>query len=570
MKSNLHKSILSIGIVCSGLLNAQTTVTGPSSSQTPFLIPSTPNTTITSIMTATNTVGSYTMSGLMDGMGAYDNGDGTFTALINHEITGTSGAVRAHGHTGAFVSKWIINKSNLSVVSGTDLIQGVQLWNGTSFTLYNASNTSTLAQIGRLCSADLPAQSAFYNSVTGKGTQNKIFMSGEETGNEGRCFAHIVNGPSAGMSYQLPDLGRFSWENAVASPVSQDKTIVVGLDDSSPGQVYVYIGNKTNTGLDIDKAGLTGGTLYGVAVTGMPVETSTMVIPANTTFSLLSLGNVAAIPGSTINATSISLGVTNFLRPEDGAWDPNAPNDFYFVTTNGFGSPSRMYRLRFNNIATPENGGTITAVLDGTEGQQMMDNLCMDGNGHILIQEDPGNQAHLAKIWEYNVATDALTLLATHDSNRFVTGGSSFLTQDEESSGIIDMHSILGPGWFLFVDQAHYSIPSPVMEGGQLLALYKPALATGINTVSKTEFTFNLFPNPANNEVNLTFNLAETSDVTIRVIDVQGKEMFKSVYNKQAGANDVLLNTSELKSGVYFVELINGTSATTKQIVISH
>lgn len=568
MKSTLHKSILSASILCTGLLNAQTTVTGLSSSQSPYLLPSTPNTTITSIMTATQAIGTYTMSGLMDGMGAYDNGDGTFTALINHEIGNTVGSVRAHGHIGAFVSKWVINKSNLSVISGSDLIQGVQLWNGTSYTLYNASNTSTLAQIGRLCSADLPAQTAFYNSATSKGTQNKIFLSGEEVGSEGRCFAHVVNGPNAGISYQLPHLGRFSWENALASPVAQDKTIVVGLDDSSPGQVYVYVGNKTNTGLDIDKAGLTGGTLYGVAVAGMPVETSSMVIPANTTFSLVSFGNVSAIPGSTLNANSISSNVTNFLRPEDGAWDPSAPNDFYFVTTNGFGNPSRMYRLRFNSINAPENGGTITAVLDGTEGQQMMDNLCMDGNGHVLIQEDPGNQAHLAKIWEYNVATDALTQLATHDATRFVTGGTNFLTQDEESSGIIDMHSILGPGWFLFADQAHYSIPAPIMEGGQLLALYKPSLATGINQIELHENAFNIYPNPANTKVTLAFSIAEASNTSIRIIDIKGTTVFETESKENKGPIEI--STGNFSAGIYIVEVKDNNFLMQKKLVITH
>ena len=66
---------------------------------------------------------------------------------------------------------------------------------------------------------------------------------------------------------------------------------------------------------------------------------------------------------------STNRGVTRFLRPEDGAWDPNAPNDFYFVTTNGFSTPnttpSRMYRLRFDDIKNPSLGGRITAVLDG-------------------------------------------------------------------------------------------------------------------------------------------------------------------------------------------------------------
>ena len=136
-----------------------------------------------------------------------------------------------------------------------------------------------------------------------------------------------------------------------------------------------------------------------------------------------------------------------------------------------------MWRLRFYDINNPEFGGTITAVLDGSENQRMLDNAGMDGYGNILLQEDPGGQTHTAKIWQYNIATDALTLIADHDPNRFISGGPNFLTQDEESSGIIDVQSILGPGWFIFYDQAHYSLPGPVVDGGQLLAFYNPASA---------------------------------------------------------------------------------------------
>jgi len=57
------------------------------------------------------------MAGVPDGMGAYDNGDGTFTLLVNHEIPSRLRVKRAHGSVGAFVSEWIINKQTLAVYS---------------------------------------------------------------------------------------------------------------------------------------------------------------------------------------------------------------------------------------------------------------------------------------------------------------------------------------------------------------------------------------------------------------------------------------------------------------------
>jgi hypothetical protein len=448
--------------------------TGPSTAQTPFIKPVGAGREFTSILTVPETINNYKMCGIPDGLGAFDNGDTTFTLVMNHEFGNTVGVARAHGSIGAFISKWIINKSDLSVISGSDLVQNVNLWNGTSYTTYNASNPSPLASFSRFCAADLPAVSAFYNSSTGNGTLERIFMNGEESGNEGRAFAHIITGSNAGTTYELPYLGKFSWENSVASPTSGEKTIVAGMDDVTAGQVYFYVGNKTNTGTEIEKAGLSGGKLYGVKVSGLSSEVSASIPTPGTVFSLVDMGNVQTMTGAALQSASTTAGVTAFLRPEDGAWDPSSPNDFYFNTTNTFNDPSRLWKLHFTSVANPELGGTITAVLDGTEGQKMLDNITIDNYGHIILQEDPGNQEHIAKVWQYTIATDELELAGEHDPGRFKTGSANFLTKDEESSGVIDMQSILGPGMFLLTSQAHYSIPGEAVEGGQIMAFFNP------------------------------------------------------------------------------------------------
>lgn len=443
--------------------------TGPSTLNTPYVLPTITGAQFTSILTAGDVVGGYKMSGIPDGTGAFDNGDATFTLLVNHEIRADGGVVRAHGSTGAYVSKWIINKSDLSVLSGSDLIKTVHVWNK-DLAAFEQKTTA----FARFCSADLPAATAFYNAASGLGTQERIFLNGEETGAEGRAFGHIVTGANAGTTYELPYLGKYSWENAIACPVAGDKTLVVGTDDATPGQVYMYVGTKTNTGSEIDKAGLNNGKLFGIAVNGMTTEVSASFPAPNTTFTMIDLGYVQNLTGAQLNTTSNAAGVTNFLRPEDGAWDPRNPNDFYFVTTNNFTSPSRMYKLHFSDISNPELGGTITAVLDGTEGQKMMDNMTIDNYGHALLQEDIGNNAQIGKIWQYTIATDELVQVGKHDESRFILGAPNYLTQDEEASGIIDVQSILGQGHFLLVDQAHYSIPGEVYEGGQILSYFNP------------------------------------------------------------------------------------------------
>lgn len=457
---------------CAATATLAVTCSAPSA----YLVPTAPGVMIKDILTVGQVVNGYRMAGIPDGLGAFDNSDGTFTLLVDHELGNNSGVPRAHGGKGTFVSKWIIRKSDFALLSGEDLIKQVALWNPTSGS-YAAPATGI--SMNRFCSADLAPVSAWYDAASGLGFDGRLFTNGEETGNEGRAFAHAMDG----SSWELPRLGKLSFENVVAHPGLGSKTLVAGLDDSTPGQVYFYLGNKTNAGTPVEKAGLTNGTLFGVKVDGVATEDNATGIPSGTAFTLVDLGNVENTTGAALDAASVAAGVTRFLRPEDGAWDPMHTSDFYFVTTNGFSNPSRLWRLHFADISNPAAGGTLDMLLDGSEGQHMFDNMTIDRGGHVYLQEDVGNNAHLGKVWRYDIVNDTLTQVAQHDPLRFLSGAPLYLTQDEESSGIIDASSILGPGWFLLDVQAHYATDAETVEGGQLLALYDPTWSTDLAKV---------------------------------------------------------------------------------------
>jgi secreted PhoX family phosphatase len=296
-------------------------------------------------------------------------------------------------------------------------------------------------------------------------------MDGEESGTNGRAFAHFMDG----NSYEIPRLGKFSWENSVANPNTGDATVVIGLDDSVGGQVYVYAGSKSSSSDRVIAAGLGNGTLSGIKVQGLGLETDATVVAPGTPFTIESLGDVSAKSGSQIDLESKALGITGFNRPEDGSWNPSNPNDFYFVTTASFAGRSRLWRLRFVDAANPSLGGTIDMLLDGTTGPKMMDNITVSKRGSVYIQEDVGNNAHIGKIWRYSIATGKLEIVAQHDPARFLPGGPGFLTIDEESSGIIPLDDILGESWYLFDVQAHYNAgDAELVEGGQLLLMHFP------------------------------------------------------------------------------------------------
>ena len=410
----------------------------------------------------------YRMVGIPDGLGAMNNGDGTLTILMNHELGKDQGKHRRHFGRGAFVSRWILDIANLKVTQGEDLINQVSLWLPDEQKYANAVAYS----FNRLCSADLPAQSALFDQVSGKGFNGRLFMNGEEDRAGGRAFAHVVTGENKGMSYELPYLGKFAWENAVANPATGAKTVVMGMDDSPGGQVYMYVGEKRSAGNPVEQAGLVGGDLYGVKVDGKR-------------FGFVKFGDVSAMTGEDLEKAGQKMGIANFMRPEDGSWDANNPKLFYFATTDKIDGTSQLFQLAFDDLQHPENGGAIQAVLNARDiGAQMFDNIVVTGDGKLLIEEDPGDNPHMAAIWHFDPKTAKAVKVAKVAPEAFLDKNNpAFLTQDEENSGIIEVTDLVkkapwfeaGKRYYLGVLQVHAKSKDPeLVEDGQLYLLSGP------------------------------------------------------------------------------------------------
>lgn len=79
----------------------------------------------------------------------------------------------------------------------------------------------------------------------------------------------------------------------------------------------------------------------------------------------------------------------------------------------------------------------------------------------------------------------------------------------------------------------------------------------------------NVYPNPANEEATVSFELANASDVAITVTDLSGKAVYStSMSNVAAGLTEVAINTSSLSNGVYVVNVASDNAVSTQQLVI--
>ena len=277
---------------------------GPSTTVDPYLLPTHPDVKTASILTTgEKAADGYQMVGIPDGLGAFNINKKYFKLMANQELGATSGIVREHGSKGAFVSEWLIERDTLEVIAGQDHAPDASYVFQYSPTLETWLEGTTAWN--RFCSADLPAVSALYFSQetkkgTGKnaktsrqtfGTDDRIFLNGEESSNPaGRAWAHVVSGPFEGESWELPRLGKMAFENVVANPHAQRKTVVMlnedGNQSTAPAagasNVFVYIGTKQKDGHPIEQAGLTNGKLYGIKV----LRPNKTLITGRTTFTV--------------------------------------------------------------------------------------------------------------------------------------------------------------------------------------------------------------------------------------------------------------------------------------------
>ena len=486
---------------------------GPRTTVDPYVVPVADGVSTKSLLTVGDkpAANGYRMVGIPDGLGAIRNHSGTFDLFMNHELRPDTGIVRRHGQRGAFVSQWRIDRGSLDVRSGQDLIDpGVVYWDYVTQTYRATPSTGGPnprragdtfepqgAPFARFCSSTLSDPGQLYNRRSGRGYDGQLYFGNEENGNPGRSFGVTTDG----SAQQLPRLGLFSWENTIPAPNRTDSTVVMGTEDTGPnsslpnpddaaGQLWVYSGTKTRTGNAFKRAGLTNGVSSVIDVADESVTNDAGFRskygknnPAEVDLSEVDWDQSANAQNLEATRDGLSLN-----RIEDGGFDPRHPNDFYFLTTEGGDKTPAgglnnvrdgggLWKLSFEDVENPELGGTLTLLLDGSEAPKLNkpDNMDVDSKGNLLIQEDPGGNPHVARIVAYRISDGARGVLAEFDRTRFTPGGPKFMTEDEESSGIIDAKEILGSGWFLFDAQVHKASASPnvaeEVEEGQLLTM---------------------------------------------------------------------------------------------------
>lgn len=502
MKISIKKSIAAgVILTVGGTLVAQAIGAKPV-----YLLSTHSAVSIDPIATTGDKINGLVVRGIPDGMGAFNNGQGGITILSNHEVAINDAIAKKSSSStstwGTSITKFNYSPNSRTITSATNLFNNVSFWNYNTNAYQNSpigtapKNAATDSfgwGISRFCSATFsPAGTFIYNGV---GYDGALFTTGEEVGDSSRGFAFDM----FGNGWQLPRMGMLSFETISPTRKPGINTVAIGNEDGSAtdSQLHLYLGKKQSTGSAVDKAGLTNGDLYVLNAGSIPTDNIfRTTIAKNTAVDV----NFKKIDWNT-DVTSFAKGAREngmtFARIEDGEWDPANPDVYYFVTTESNKDPvatkenpnepgvSRdgggLWKLTFKDAQNPLLGAKLEMLLNGGEAPYLSkpDNMTVTKDGVIILQEDPGNNAHVARIVAYQISSKKLAVIAEFDKQYFTSTGSNYMTQDEESSGIIDVTHLLAKdgdsnSYFFLNAQVHTYSGVTTKDSGVKAAL-KPA-----------------------------------------------------------------------------------------------
>ena len=230
-----------------------------------------------------------------------------------------------------------------------------------------------------------------------------------------------------------------------------------------------------------------------------------------------------------------------------GSYDPNdiaeshGPDIFYdnFETTDYL-----YYTVRFQNVGTAD---AINVSIDNTLDSRL------DKSTIVMLSSS-----------HYNVFTRIDDQLNWKFDNIHLPSED----MDEPNSH--------GYVYYKIKPLAGYSVGDIIPNTAEIYFDINPAVVTNtfntefIETLSNKESNnadFSISPNPAKNLVKLRFNKNTNNSIAIRVLDIQGKLVFKSKNQLKNSITEI--DVSHLKSGLYFLKVNDDTNQLTKKLIVN-
>ncbi len=155
------------------------------------------------------------------------------------------------------------------------------------------------------------------------------------------------------------------------------------------------------------------------------------------------------------------------------------------------------------------------------------------------------------------------------DTVLLADGCYTFTLHDSGDNGISFWANNQGSGFLYFKDMAGNMLHNFRSDFGRFISLdFTIGMAVNLPQ-NNFEGHIDVFPNPANKQVNITIGLASEQDVILRIFDISGKEVISRKYIGSAKITD-RINTSFLKDGMYFIYIQMAEGIINKKLIINN
>ena len=441
----------------------------------------------------------YQMIGIPDGLGAHKSTRGTSILFMNHELPFNTLSEPVLGeplNRGPIVSKLTLDRKG-KVLSGERAYDTVYL----DDTLVGPAPTTanTTRSFARFCSASLAGPK--------EGFDRYIYLANEESGGastfdgKGGLAVAVFDNEAHGLTA----LGHFAWENALVQSNTGKYTVIMSMEDGPASQdraqvnsqLYMYVGEKDHSrgATVLERNGLVGGSLYVFRSKDLARNSEASFLNGSIDGEWVSLGNVSALNDVQLEAASDAVNAMIFARPEDGAFNPNRSDEYFFVTT-GEGTGNALGRLYSLELSGKDSTGPAQLTVEYNADQVIAaggdiaispDNLDTSRD-YLMINEDgtTTSRAEMTRknrdgsIWRFDLDRDGVDVSSALRIAELNPPGRDRIPVSPgvwETSGIIDTADLFGNDTWIFDVQAHPPTTAPkpnTVEDGQLLMLIGP------------------------------------------------------------------------------------------------
>jgi uncharacterized surface protein with fasciclin (FAS1) repeats len=175
---------------------------------------------------------------------------------------------------------------------------------------------------------------------------------------------------------------------------------------------------------------------------------------------------------------------------------------------------------------------------------------------------DPTGQ--LAEILKYHVVGATALSSSLSNGDMFTTLEGSDITVTINENGVF-----INDAKVIFAD---YEAPNGVVHVIDAVISKSDDNKGGSDITGIDEMVFeqtNLYPNPASDRFNVTFDLASSAEVSVRVFDIAGQMIYNQVAGKlNSGIHTLEISAAEMENGLYLVIIDSESSRFTKKLKI--